>query len=517
MTDSRQRFGNQICSLDQLIKPSLSHTRLFLPIYYVEKDTDDRVSMTGHNTRFAHNNSSFNSPADTTYADKVRQSNTKKEIEASQKRNQEAQRILKQEELDRQKAESERRRNQQLQGKKELQLKGDIHGLDDTMFDPEKQQQIMDKIKNENRGSQQNSSQGNGAIHEQFSTKQVAPQQLMNQDQLQQPVNQDQPVDPNQLRILSQIHQTGGQNQHNIDQGQYPKGPSQPPYGGPSQSQDHKHGLSPNPVGTTQQNMGQNQYLHGQGPPPTQGGYHGRNQQQTHQGMGQGYHSMEHFEGQLQHSQQHQHQHPLSNQQQQGVNLPYIGSGGRGDGGRNFPQQQQQIPQYSRHPSCHGTYQDDQYTPVYPHQQQQQYEMNKILRAETEAPMNVDNGRMFQNSSQPYGGNGVFQCNMLPPPVETHNEGNFHHGTSQPPHTGSSLRLEVGDAIESGDPPRYGIIKYIGELPGTGQVAGVEMVISYSASIFCKYKENKCPLEYLQVLVTTLGILTFYLYDPYCL
>ena len=53
-----------------------------------------------------------------------------------------------------------------------------------------------------------------------------------------------------------------------------------------------------------------------------------------------------------------------------------------------------------------------------------------------------------------------------------------HSGTVPPPQQGVQLgELGIGSLVQIGDPPRYGVIRWIGELPNIqGYVAGVELV-----------------------------------------
>ena len=59
-------------------------------------------------------------------------------------------------------------------------------------------------------------------------------------------------------------------------------------------------------------------------------------------------------------------------------------------------------------------------------------------------------------------------------------------------------KLEVGSTVQYGKPPEYGVIKWIGKIPGSEKIlhAGVEMV-SYSTNIFYKYvRLNFCVYIY---------------------
>ncbi len=42
---------------------------------------------------------------------------------------------------------------------------------------------------------------------------------------------------------------------------------------------------------------------------------------------------------------------------------------------------------------------------------------------------------------------------------------------------GNHIQLSIGSAVQLGDPPTYGVIRWIGDLPGVqGQIAGIELV-----------------------------------------
>ena len=545
--ESKTRFPKQIASMDHLISPTVKHTRLFLPIYLVEKDTTNSEARHGHNTRFSQDNSSFNQP---TYTEKAKWQDTAptaykpSQIEESKKRNQEAQKVIEQDEYERQQqVESSKRRNQQLQIKEKLQIK-EIKGFDDTMLDPDTQKQIWEKIKDQ-KGSHHEAKQNvHGENSGNLSTQQVAPldrnyhyhhsvdQPMDQHSQFRQPMDQhDQPMDQrnqsNDQRNqsmgqrnlpINQHHQPVNQPRHHMDNQQpvnhfhqpinhphQPMGQSQLPVSQPI-NQGYQHHLYSNmqvPHHDRCMAIGSSDYyVSGNNQAYSGGGGHLQQQGHTNAPYQPPHQIDQHPVGNVTTPYQPPHQidqHPVGN-----VTTPY-----------QPPHQIDQHPvgnvttpyqpphQINQHPvgNVNAPYQPphqiDQHHAVRLQQQsssQQESDFNNILRAEEGPPISMGDGRLPQDhpySSQHYrGGTGLRQEEgSTKPPllIEGFSE---TRGFNQPPHEGIRYKLEVGDAVQSNsNPHHYGTIQFIGELRGAvGLIAGVEMVMCDKIKLCILYK-----------------------------
>ena len=467
--DSRGRFTNQITIMDSLINPKPGHTRLFLPFYCVAKDIGDNDTAShghGYNTRHHQNNSSYNQPS-TIHGERDKQQgiSAKKQIEESKRINQEAKKIMEQEERERkqvQMAESGRRRNQQLQIKDELRLH-EMEGFDDTMLDPDRQKEILEKIKHQRNEAQSkethhSSNASDNTYHGDFLAQQATPHQAKAHHQVN---NQQHPPMEQHRQPMNQHCQPMDQHRPHIDQHRQPIDQHHP-------TMDQYH----LPMGKHHQSMDHH-------PPMDQ---HCQPMDHYHQPM---YHCHQPMNRQpIDHDYQLDHMQ-MPNQDHHmviGNNDYNVGSNSEGySGGGGYPQQQGNgnapYHQIDQRPAVHLQWHSSS---------QQQSDFNKILRAVEGPPISMGDSRLPQDhpySSQQYrSSTGLRQEEgppRPPPPVVGYGE---THSFNQLPHGGSRYKFEEGDAVQTGDPPgdppHYGTVKYIGELPGVvNLIAGVEMVI----------------------------------------
>ena len=484
--------------MNHVIETSKNHTTVCLPVYCVKKieSQDDTGGSGGHghkyDTRFSEQNRSYCNPQDsvTTTIDveakrhgisptaiKENQKEIFKEVE---QRKEEARR-------EQEKAESNERRLNMQKVKDELQI-GEIEGFDDTMLDRKRQEKILEDLKRQNKGNQQNSSQVGKANLNYPELQQSVPesQSGYQRHQQQQTNHQISQQDPRAQGTYSQdMHPPGmgppsmghpGMTQPNMrhpgmtqpgmghvtQPGMTQPGMTQPGMTQPSMSQP---GMGH--PGMTQPSMGQQEiywqntsqscmYPPSQNIPSQEVQPQGILQQESH------HHGI---------PQQDIHSQGMFHQQmpQQGAHLQGLHLQGLYPQGMNNSNMSQ-LDQYQR--GVPHNYQYQQYNqppdnsnwqgknPQYAMGRQQSFEFNQILRAEANAPDNAHfNDTPQTRPSEPYG--QMEASHDMPP-------------------------LEVGDAIQSGNNPvSYGTIKWIGEIQGSrGLIAGVEMVLKFSLVVY---------------------------------
>ena len=472
IVDINKCFKVRIANMEHLINFDANHTRLFLPADCFVKGSVDSTNIGhrhghGYNTRHADSNQSFNTSAKAADKNSGLGSQERDMIGEAEKvhRREAAQRWKEQDDVGRvQKAESDERRHRQMQVKDELKI-GDIKDLDDTMLDPEKQKQILADLKkhkknvmsdtneasgmpprhdqsHENVGSSSNHytpSNGNNSHHEPSNLPPVQEARNFNQTDQQQQQRQPQSsssTHPSQMQEDWQKQQWQQQQRQQQEQQQQWE----------QQQRDQKH--------WEQQQWERQQWQQQQ---------QQWQQQQQQQQQWQQQQQQQQFLQQKPWEQEQQHKHWQQPQPNHAYPAPF-------DHPAQAQQQQQQWDQRMQQQQQWEHEQRQKW------QQQQQHDkqpigigMNNILRAEHDphvTPGPIANQRIPENSTSGFQRQKSHHVYEQVPgePVEP----------LQP-----KYNLSEGSMVETGDPdtPRYGVIKWIGYLPGSNnKTAGVEMV-----------------------------------------
>ena len=444
-----------------MINYSVHNTRLFLPAVCFIAGSVDSTSTNhrhghGYNTRHADSNQSFNTSAKAAGKNSGLGSQERDMFGEADRihRREAAQKWKKQDDLERvQKAESGERRHRQIQAKEVLKI-GDTIDFDDTIFDLEKHKEIFADLKkrmknvigdadeasgmpphhDQSHGNVGSSSghytpnNGNSSHHELSNLPPVQEARNFNHTDQQQQQRQQQSSSSTRPSQVQEDWQKQQQKQQLQQQWEWQQQQWQQQQWQQQQQQWQQQ----------QQQQWQQQQLQQQ------------QQQQWHQ--------------QQQHQQFLQQKHWEQEQQQKHWQQPQPNHAYAAPFDRPAQAQQQQWDQREQqqqrreHEQQHHKWQQQQHD-------KQPIGMDNILRAEHATPGPIANQRIPENST------GGFQRQKLHVYEEIPGE------PTEPPQP--KYNLSNGSMVETGDPdsPLYGVIKWIGYLPGSSsKTAGVEMV-----------------------------------------
>ena len=454
IVDVNKCFKVRIANMEHLINLDVNHTRLFLPadcFVVGSVDSTNKNHRHGYNTRHAESNQSFNTSAKAAGKNSGLGSQERDMIGEAEKmhRREAAQRWKEQDDVGKvQKAESDERRQRQMQMKDKLKI-GDIKDLDDTMLDPEKQKEILADLnkRKKNAISDTNEASSMPPHHDQSlgnvgnSSGHYAPSN--GNSSHHEPSNLP-PVQ--EARIFKQTDQQQLQRQQQFSNSTHP-----------SQMQEDWH--------KQQWQLQQEQQLQWQQQEQKQQWERQQwQQQQQHQWQQQQpwqqQQQHQQFLQQKQWEQEQQHKHWQQPQPNHAYAAPFDHPAQIQQQQQQWDQRQQQ-QQHFEHEQQHQKWQQQQHD-------KQPIGMDNILRAEHDphaTPGPIANQRIPENST------GGFQRQKSHVYEEVPGE------PAEPPQP--KYNLSEGSLVETGDPntPRYGVIKWIGYLPGsTNKTAGVEMV-----------------------------------------